>query len=45
MEQLIIPIGTLAAVAIAQNSGEGKLWRVWQNKCHSSIFYPAKFPK
>ena len=28
---------------IVQNSGVGKLWQIWQNECHSLIFYPAKF--
>ena len=27
---------------IAQNSGGGKLWRIWQIELHSPIFYPAK---
>jgi len=28
---------------IAQNSGRGKLWRIWQIECHSPIFYLTKF--
>ena len=24
---------------IAQNSGRGKLWRIWRNNCHSPIFF------
>ena len=27
---------------IAQNSGGGKLWRIWQIESHSPIFYPTK---
>ena len=26
---------------IAQNSGRGKLWRIWQNELNSPTFYPA----
>jgi len=28
---------------IAQNSGRGKLWRIWRIECHSPIFYTTKF--
>ena len=27
---------------IVQNGGRGKLWKIWQNKRNSPIFYPAK---
>ena len=27
---------------IAQNSGGGKLWRIWRIERHSPIFYPVK---